>query len=65
MALASADFHTARGYGGMCPQFNLAFSLEEAQTFGRGSSPSSGQENSDVLPQKLSLFFIHIYEGDA
>jgi hypothetical protein len=27
-----------RGFGGMCPQFNLAFSLEEAPTFGRGSS---------------------------
>jgi hypothetical protein len=38
MALASADFHTGRYYGSMCPQFNLAFSLEEAPTFGRGSS---------------------------
>ena len=37
MALASADLHTGR-YGGMCPQSNLAFSLEEAPTFGRGSS---------------------------
>jgi hypothetical protein len=27
-----------RGFGGMCPQFNLAFSLEEAPTFGQGSS---------------------------
>ncbi len=27
-----------RGFGGMCPQSNLAFSLEEAPTFGRGSS---------------------------
>ena len=27
-----------RGFGGMCPQFNLAFSLEEAPTFDRGSS---------------------------
>jgi hypothetical protein len=25
-------------YGGMCPQFNPAFSLEEAPNFGRGSS---------------------------
>jgi hypothetical protein len=37
MALASANFHSGR-YGGMCPQSNLAFSLEEAPTFGRGSS---------------------------
>jgi hypothetical protein len=36
MALASANFHTGRGYGVMCPQFDLAFSLEEALTFGRG-----------------------------
>jgi hypothetical protein len=27
-----------QGVWGMCPQFNLAFSLEEAPTFGRGSS---------------------------
>jgi hypothetical protein len=27
-----------QGFGGMCPQFNLAFSLEEAPTFGWGSS---------------------------
>jgi len=26
------------GYGSMCPQLNLAFSLEEAPTFGLGSS---------------------------
>jgi hypothetical protein len=38
MALASANFHTGWGYGGMCPQFNLAFSLEEAPTFSRCSS---------------------------
>jgi len=50
MTLASANFRTGRGYGGMCPQFNLAFSVssvsssketeeaEEAPTFGRGSS---------------------------
>ena len=35
MALASANLHTGR-YEGMCPQFNLAFSSEEAATFGRG-----------------------------
>jgi len=29
----------SRGFGGMCPQFNLAFSLEEAPTFGRDSLP--------------------------
>jgi hypothetical protein len=37
-------------FGGMCPQFNLAFSLEEALTFGRGSSLSTDEEvyeNSD------------------
>jgi hypothetical protein len=28
----------SRGFGGMCPQFNLAFSLEEAPTNCRGSS---------------------------
>jgi hypothetical protein len=39
MALASAIFHISRYYGAMCPQFNLAFSSEEAPTFGRGSSP--------------------------
>ena len=38
IALASANFHTGRGYGGMRPQFNLAFSLEEVPTFSRGSS---------------------------
>jgi hypothetical protein len=27
-----------KGFGGMRPQSNLAFSLEEAPTFGRGSS---------------------------
>jgi hypothetical protein len=37
MALASANFHTGR-YGAMSFQFDLAFSLEEAPTFGRGSS---------------------------
>jgi DNA-binding CsgD family transcriptional regulator len=37
MALASANFYTGR-YEGMCPQFDLAFSLEEAPTFVRGSS---------------------------
>ncbi len=36
--LSQCQFSTGRGYGGMCPQFNLAFSLEEAPTFGRGSS---------------------------
>jgi len=50
MDLASANFHTGRGYGLMCPQSKLAFSVssvssseeteeaEEAPTFGRGSS---------------------------
>jgi hypothetical protein len=30
----------AQVIGGTCPQFNLTFSLEEAPTFGRGSSPT-------------------------
>jgi len=37
MALASATLDTGR-YEGMFLQFILAFSLEEASTFGRGSS---------------------------
>jgi len=32
MALASANLHTGR-YEGMCPQTNLAFSLEESSGF--------------------------------
>ena len=40
MALASATFRSGR-YGGMCAQSSLAFSLEEAPTFGRGSSPQA------------------------
>ncbi len=35
--LSQCRFFTGRGYGGVCPQFNLAFSLEEAPTFGRSS----------------------------
>ena len=31
--------NSLRGFEGMCPQFNLAFSLEESRTFGRDSSP--------------------------
>jgi hypothetical protein len=34
MPLTGANFRIGR-YGGMCPQFHLAFSLEEAPTFGR------------------------------
>ena len=49
MALASANFHTGRFYGGMCPQFSLAFSLEEAPTFGRGSSLFRQQSLSRLL----------------
>jgi hypothetical protein len=36
--------------GGMCPLFNLAFSLEEAPTFGRVSSLSF------FNPLELNLF---------
>ena len=48
MALASAGFHSGR-YGGICLQFILAFSLEEAPTFGRGSSPFQHQSLSPLL----------------
>jgi hypothetical protein len=40
MALATANFYTGRGFEGMCPQYNLTFTLEEASTFGRSSSLS-------------------------
>jgi hypothetical protein len=33
---SQCQFFTGRGYGATCPQFNLAVSLEEAPTFGRG-----------------------------
>jgi hypothetical protein len=49
MALASANLHTGR-YGGMCSQFILAFSLEEAPTFGRGSS-------LDRMSEKISSLY--------
>jgi hypothetical protein len=48
MALASADFHTGRGYGGGAPNLIRLFSVssseeteeaEEAPTFGRDSLP--------------------------
>ena len=39
---AHGDEWPQRGFGGMCPQFNLAFSLEEAPTFGRGSLLDTG-----------------------
>jgi nucleoside-diphosphate kinase len=48
MTLASANFHTGRDYGGMCLQFNLTFPLEEAPTFGRGSSLSITNFLTDV-----------------
>jgi hypothetical protein len=58
MALASANFYTGRGYGGMCcPQFNLAFSLEEASTFDRGSSLNASRVDKlkDLTPEKRAL----------
>jgi hypothetical protein len=42
----------------MCPQFNLAFSLEEAPTFGRGSLLHSAFQEAEVGLKKYKSFLL-------
>jgi hypothetical protein len=56
--LASANLHTGR-YEGMGPQSYVAFSLEEAPTFGWGSSPRLIFHQGPTLYQGMWVLDIH------